>query len=139
MIDAPFFKCHPNQWLTGRISFESYDIQGAYWKACCYYWSHECNLSVKMLKKILPEQHQYLIDNDYIKINSDKDINIDWLDKQFNLFKKRRLVNSANGRKGGLAKARNSPSIKKREEKKDPTRSLDSVVELINKTKSNEG
>ena len=135
MIDAPFFKCHPNQWLTGRISFEPLDVQGAFWKLCCYYWSKECKLPISQLKKIIPYHYDYLIENDFIKLVNDE-TNIDWLDKQINEFRKRRNVNAENGRKGGLAKARNSLSIKKRKENtKDPYRCTDSISKLAKEIK----
>jgi hypothetical protein len=119
MIEAPYFKFNPNQWLTGTISFMELDLQGAYIRACCYYWSKNCEVPLEQLKMIIPKHYQQLIDLKLFKI-VDGQIKIKFLDEQYEQFKKRSKINAANGSKGGKAKANatKSPSINKRKDNK---------------------
>ena len=119
MKELPYFKFFPNQWITGSISFMDLELQGAFLKTCCFYWSKECNVPREQLKTIIPRHYVSLLNSKLLKIVDDK-ICIKWLDEQYNEFKKRSKVNAANGRKGGLTKAnaKDSLSIEKREDKK---------------------
>tara|TARA_R110000787_G_scaffold21536_5_gene63647 strand:- start:3259 stop:3693 length:435 start_codon:yes stop_codon:yes gene_type:complete len=119
MKELPYFKFFPNQWITGSISFMDLELQGAFIKTCCFYWSKECNVPREQLKTIIPRHYVSLLNSKLLKIVDDK-ICIKWLDEQYNEFKKRSKVNAANGRKGGLTKAngKDSLSIEKREDKK---------------------
>jgi len=94
------------------------ELQGAFLKTCCFYWSKECNVPRDQLKTIIPKHYMSLINSKLLKIVDDK-ICIKWLDEQYSEFKKRSKINAANGRKGGLnkANAKDSLSIKKRENK----------------------
>jgi len=118
MKELPYFKFFPNQWITGSISFMDLELQGAFLKTCCFYWSKECNVPRDQLKTIIPKHYMSLINSKLLKIVDDK-ICIKWLDEQYSEFKKRSKINAANGRKGGLnkANAKDSLSIKKREDK----------------------
>jgi len=104
MIELPYFKFFPNQWLTGTISFMELDLQGAYIRVCCYYWSKNCEVPLEQLKMIIPNHYQQLIDLKLFKIVKGK-IKIKFLDEQHSQFKTRSQINSQNGRKGGKAKA----------------------------------
>lgn len=119
MIELPYFKFFPNQWLTGTISFMELDLQGAYIRACCYYWSKNCEVPLEQLKMIIPKHYQQLIDLKLFKIVKGQ-IKIKFLDEQYEQFKKRSKINAANGSKGGKAKANatKSPSINKRKDNK---------------------
>lgn len=119
MIEAPYFKFNPNQWLTGTISFMELELQGAYIRTCCYYWSKNCEVPLEQLKMIIPKHYQQLIDLKLFKIVKGQ-IKIKFLDEQYEQFKKRSKINAANGSKGGKAKANatKSPSINKRKDNK---------------------
>jgi hypothetical protein len=119
MIELPYFKFFPNQWLTGTISFMELDLQGAYIRACCYYWSKNCEVPLEQLKIIIPKHYQQLIDLKLFKIVKGQ-IKIKFLDEQYEQFKKRSKINAANGSKGGKAKANatKSLSINKRKDNK---------------------
>ena len=45
MIELPYFKFFPNQWLTGTIAFQEIEVQGAFIRVCCFYWSKGCKVS----------------------------------------------------------------------------------------------
>ncbi len=115
MKELPYFKFYPNQWITGSISFMDLDVQGAFMKVCCYYWSKECNVTRKQIKTLIPKQWSTLLDAELFKIEEEA-ISIKWLDEQY----KQRLVehkrNVSNGKKGGLSRAQ---ALRKEKKRKD--------------------
>ena len=119
MKEFPYIKFNVNQWLTGTIAFQKLDVQGAYMKVCCFYWSKGCNIPREHLKSIVPDYYNILLKTNLIKVVDDKII-IEWLDDMYEDNLKRSKINAANGRKGGKAKANatNSLSIKKRKDNK---------------------
>lgn len=108
--ELPFFKFHSNEWLTGDIVFEPYDIQGVFIHVCSTYWSQDCSIDIARLKKRLSnvkeEQWQCLIDNGYIKVNSKGDVSISYLDEQINELGEQHKKKVEAGRKGGLASSK---------------------------------
>ena len=115
MKELPYFKFYPNQWITGSISFMDLDVQGAFMKVCCYYWSKECNVTRKQIKTLIPKQWSALVDAELFKIDEEA-ISIKWLDEQY----QQRLVehkrNVSNGKKGGLSRAQ---ALRKEKKRKD--------------------
>lgn len=105
MKELPYFKFYPAQWITGNISFLSYEEQGAFMKLCCYYWSQECKLSKIQLQRIIPESYKTLLEFNLIKIDDELNIIISWLDEQHKERKKQHKINVKNGRKGGKISA----------------------------------
>ena len=108
--ELPFFKFHSNEWLTGDIVFEAYDIQGVFVHVCSTYWSQDCSIALARLKKRLSnvkeEQWQCLIDGGYIKVNSKGDVYISFLDEQINELGDQHKKKVDAGRKGGLSKGK---------------------------------
>lgn len=108
--ELPFYKFHSNEWLTGDITFEPYDIQGVFIHVCATYWSQDCSIALARLKKRLSnvneEQWKCLIDNGYIKVNSKGDVSISFLDEQINELGDQHKKKVEAGRKGGLAKGK---------------------------------
>jgi len=115
--ELPFYKFHSNEWLTGDITFEPYDIQGVFIHVCATYWSQDCSIALARLKKRLSNvkegQWQCLIDSGYIKVNSKGDISISFLDEQINELGEQHKKKVEAGRKGGLAKGKQRSSIAK--------------------------
>jgi len=105
MKELPYFKFYPNQWITGSIIFMDLDVQGAFMKICCYYWSKECNVSRDQVKTLVPHQWSKLLDSELLKIEDDN-IRIKWLDEQYKERLKEHKRNVSNGRKGGLSRAK---------------------------------
>lgn len=104
--ELPFFKFTSNEWLTGDINFESFEIQGLFISVCSTYWSKDCNITLTKLKQRLSnassEMWQSLIDGGYIKVEKDI-VRISFLDEQmFELSEQHRKKVEA-GRKGGKA------------------------------------
>jgi len=108
--ELPFYKFHSNEWLTGDITFEPYDIQGVFIHVCATYWSQDCSIALARLKKRLSNvnegQWQCLIDNSYIKVNSKGDVSISFLDEQINELGEQHKKKVEAGRKGGLARGK---------------------------------
>ena len=127
MKELPYFKFYPNQWITGSIMFMKLDVQGAFMKICCYYWSKECNVSREQIKSLVPDHWSKLLDSQLLKIDKDK-IRIKWLDEQYAERLKEHKRNVSNGRKGGLSRAK---ALRKEEIRKDKYKS-DNVLAVNN-------
>lgn len=115
--ELPFFKFHSNEWLTGDITFEPYDIQGIFIHVCSTYWSQDCSITLARLKKRLSnvkeENWITLIDSGYIKISKKDEVSISFLDEQINELAEQRKKKVEAGRKGGLAKRKQRLSTTK--------------------------
>ena len=116
MKELPYFKFFPNQWITGSVMFMDLDVQGAFMKICCYYWSKECNVSIEQIKLLVPDHWSKLFDSQLVKIDNVM-IKIKWLDEQYAERLKEHKRNVSNGRKGGLSRAKALRKEKKREDK----------------------
>jgi len=132
MKELPYFKFYPNQWITGSIMFMDLDVQGAFMKICCYYWSKECKVSREQIKSLVPDHWSKLLDSQLLKIDNDK-IKIKWLDEQYAERLKEHKRNVSNGRKGGLsrAKALRKDNIIKDKYKGDNVLAVDNEVQKI--------
>lgn len=127
MKELPYFKFYPNQWITGSIMFMDLDVQGAFMKICCYYWSKECNVSRDQIELLIPDHCSKLIDSQLLKIHNDK-IKIKWLDEQYEERKEAHVKRVNAGRKGGKTTQNKQSSSnaqalrkdKKRKDNKDP-------------------
>jgi len=115
MKELPYFKFYPNQWITGSISFMDLDVQGAFMKVCCYYWSKECKVSRKQIKTLIPKQWSALLDAELFKIDNET-ISIKWLDEQHQQRLLEHKRNVSNGKKGGLSRAQ---ALRKEKKRKD--------------------
>lgn len=104
--ELPFFKFTANEWLTGDIYFEDFDIQGLFSSVCATYWSKDCNITLTKLKQRLSNakanQWQRLVDGGYIKVDDDN-VSISFLDEQIQELSAQRMKKVEAGRKGGKA------------------------------------
>lgn len=135
MKELPYFKFYPNQWITGSISFMDLDVQGAFLKVCCYYWSKECEVTRNQIKSLIPKQWSLLLDCELFKIEDDN-IKIKWLDEQHKERLAEHKRNVANGRKGGLSTAKALRKDKIRKDNYDNDNLLkvnDEVKKLLEK------
>jgi hypothetical protein len=124
--ELPFFKFNATEWITGNISYESFELQGAFISVCAEYWNRNNDLSIDEAKLRLRNATivEILIEKNYLKTKKNK-IVISFLDKEQKEIESKRLKLSESGRKGGLSKAKASlkqcSSIKEvdKEEEKD--------------------
>lgn len=136
--ELPYFKFIANEWLTGDIAFEEYDVQGLFIIVCSTYWNRDCSITLAMLKQRLSnareELWQCLIDGGYITVKGNQ-ISIKFLDEQFSDLKQAHDKRVNAGRKGGNAKAmlEQSPSILDKEEDTDTIAiNSENTIELRN-------
>ncbi len=104
--EIPYFKFYPNDWTSGDITLESYELQGIFINITAYYWSKECDLTLVNLKKRFrgfEDKIDELITNKIIKLRGDSII-ISFLDEQLSSKELQNAVNKMNGRKGGRPK-----------------------------------
>jgi hypothetical protein len=124
--ELPFFKFNATEWITGNISYEPFELQGAFISVCAEYWNRNNDLSIDEAKLRLRNATivEILIEKNYLKTKKNK-IVISFLDKERKEIESKRLKLSESGRKGGLSKAKASlkqgSSIKEvdKEEEKD--------------------
>ena len=111
--ELPFYKFTANEWLTGDICFESFDVQGLFISVCATYWSKDCSITLSRLKQRLSnaseEQWQCLIDGGYIKVDKDN-VSISFLDEQMSELSEQHRKKVEAGRKGGEASAKQRSS-----------------------------
>jgi|TARA_R100001530_G_C4313079_1_gene153601 hypothetical protein len=115
--ELPWYKFYPTEWLFGRISHESNDLQISFLKTCCFYWQRDCDLDLDYLllyinKEVIHELHK----KNYIIYNKKSNrIKIKFLDKQSKERTEKKSKRVESGRKGGLKSA----SMRKRKTYED--------------------
>jgi hypothetical protein len=107
--ELPFFKFNATEWITGNISYESFEMQGAFISVCAEYWNRNNNLTIDEAKLRLRNASivDLLIEKNYLKTKKNK-IVITFLDKEREDIESKRLKLSESGRKGGLSRAKAS-------------------------------
>lgn len=122
--ELPFFKFNATEWITGNISYESFDLQGAFISVCAEYWNRNNCLTIAEAKLRLRNSDlvDKLIEKKYIKTKKEK-IVISFLDTEQSEISAKRLKLSESGRKGGLSRAKASlkqgSSIKEEDKEED--------------------
>jgi hypothetical protein len=122
--ELPFFKFNATEWITGNISYESFELQGAFIRVCAEYWNRSNNLNIEEAKLRLRNSEivDTLIEKQYLKTKKNK-IVISFLDVERIEIEAKRLKLSESGRKGGLSKAKASlkqgSSIKEEDKDKE--------------------
>ena len=107
--ELPFFKFNATEWITGNISYEPFELQGAFISVCAEYWNRNNNLTIDEAKLRLRNAAivDILIEKNYLKTKKNK-IVITFLDKEREEIESKRLKLSESGRKGGLSRAKAS-------------------------------
>lgn len=101
----PYFKFFPSEWMVGDIVYESFEVQGLFINICALYWQRDGVLTIDEVQKRykMPVALPSLTDR-FIFVK-DGNISIKFLDEQLVERGHISTVNSANGKKGGEAKA----------------------------------
>ena len=85
--ELPYYRFNPDEYLTGDITFESYECQGVFKLACCFYWKSDCDITLQKLFKRIPNAEHLLkklIESKIIKHFEESDkIKINFLHKQY--------------------------------------------------------
>lgn len=112
--ELPYFKFNSSEWISGEITLEPLDVQGAFINICAYYWFKSGSITLTEINRRLKLKQatiNRLLDGNHIKLNGDL-IEITFLREQFDergMISKR---NSANGKKGGAPKGNKNAKIK---------------------------
>ena len=135
--ELPFFKFNATEWITGNISYESFELQGAFISVCAEYWNRNNDLSIDEAKLRLRNATivEILIEKNYLKTKKNK-IVISFLDKERKEIESKRLKLSESGRKGGLSKAKatlkqGSSIIDKEEDKEEDDINYQALLDLL--------
>ena len=107
--ELPFFKFNATEWITGNISYESFEMQGAFISVCAEYWNRNNCLTIEEAKLRLRNSEivDKLIEKNYLKTKKNNLV-ISFLDLERKEITAKRLKLSESGRKGGLSKAKAS-------------------------------
>lgn len=109
--DLPYFKFYCSEWSDGDISLEDMSIQGLFVNVCAYYWSNECKLTLAKCKKkfrqVSEKDFDTLIESGILKIDSEDNLIINFLNEQMNEREEKSKKNSMNGSLGGRPKKAN--------------------------------
>jgi Rps23 Pro-64 3,4-dihydroxylase Tpa1-like proline 4-hydroxylase len=122
--ELPFFKFNATEWITGNISYEPFELQGAFISVCAEYWNRNNCLTIAEAKLRLRNSNlvDMLIEKKYLKTKKEKLV-ISFLDNEREEISAKRLKLSESGRKGGLSKAKASlkqgSSIKEEDKEED--------------------
>lgn len=119
--ELPYFKFYVNEWITGDITLEDYEVQGLFINLCAYYWSKNCNIKYtnakRKFKDAKSESFDALLSAKIIKVDQNDVLIISFLDEQNVDREQLSITNSLNGKKGGAPKgnsnaqkAKNKPS-----------------------------
>lgn len=105
--ELPYYKFYTEEWNNGDIDLESYAVQGVFISICSWYWSRECKVDIKRLRRKFSDavaELETLIEAKIIKVSQNGVVEINFLDEQQSEREKRRERNSINGAKGGRSK-----------------------------------
>ena len=122
--ELPFFKFNATEWITGNISYEPFELQGAFISVCAEYWNRNNCLTIAEAKLRLRNSDliDKLIEKKYLKTKKEKLV-ILFLDNEREEISAKRLKLSESGRKGGLSKAKatlkQGSSIKEEDKEED--------------------
>jgi hypothetical protein len=114
--ELPYFRFTVQEWQNGDIAIESYELKGLFIDVCGFYWMRDCSIDIAMLEKRFKDAKdllKQLIDIDVLKLSNNNQININFLDEQFDLLSEKRLKRQLAGKKGGLAKSSNAKAMLK--------------------------
>jgi len=138
--ELPFFKFNAAEWITGNISYESYELQGAFIKLCAEYWNR--NNKMKLEDAYLRINDRKLVDQllqkSYI-VKKRNAIFISFLDEERESINAKSLKLSRAGRKGGLSKGKATLKHKEVEEEVDKEEEKDKEIKHWNRDIGTDG
>jgi len=132
MKQLPWFKFSPADWMMGRISRQSCEVQVAFLRLCCIYWNAECVMTYEHAELEADGYLEKLIALKMVEVYDDG-IGIKFLDIQFSEGKQKREKMSNAGKVSAerrlnkvapnVEQTLNECSIEKRREEKNKNKS----------------
>lgn len=136
MKQLPWFKFSPADWMMGRISRQSCEVQVAFLRLCCIYWNAECIMTYEHAELEADGYLEKLIALKMVEVYDDG-IGIKFLDIQFSEGQQKREKMSNAGKASAerrfnkvapnVEQTLNECSIEKRREEKNKRREDKSV------------
>jgi len=121
--DLPYFRFTVQEWQNGKISLESYQLQGLFISVCGYYWINEGKVTLSMLEKRFPgdsELMKSLLELGIMKHERRHDkVEIDFLSRQLCELNEIRKARQEAGSRGGKAKAKRKQKSSYKDKDKD--------------------
>jgi hypothetical protein len=137
MKQLPWFKFSPADWMMGRISRQSCEVQVAFLRLCCIYWNAECVMTYEHAELEADGYLEKLIALKMVEVYEDG-IGIKFLDIQFSEGKQKRekMSNAGkvsaerrlNERSTNVQHTLNESSIEKRREEKNKNKRREDSV-----------
>jgi hypothetical protein len=131
MKQLPWFKFSPADWMMGRISRQSCEVQVAFLRLCCIYWNAECEMTVEHAELECDGYFDRLLALKMVEVIGDK-IGIKFLTIQYieGSEKRQKMSNAGkasaqqklNERSTNVQQTFNECSIEKRREEKSRIR-----------------
>lgn len=137
--ELPYFRFTVQDWQNGKIDLERFELKGIFIDLCGYYWINDCHLTLAMLHKKFSNAKALvneLIELGIIKHENRHDkVEIDFLNKQYDLLSEKRKLRQSAGSKGGNAKAmlkqKGSYKDKDKDNNKDKDNRFDFKLSLL--------
>lgn len=127
--ELPYFRFTAFEWLNDDISLESYELKGLFIDVCAYYWFKDCSITTAILAKRFINETKLLnklLQINVIKVDKNRNIDILFLNEQYDILSNKRKQRQIAGKKGGKqkssnakAKAKQNPSYKDKYNNKD--------------------
>lgn len=132
--ELPYFRFTVQDWQNGKISLESFELQGLFISVCGYYWINDCSITLTMLQKKFSNAKDLLkalIDLSIIKHENRHDkVEIDFLNIQYDLLSEKRKLRQSAGSKGGNAKAKLKQKDSYKDNNKDKDKDKDNILNI---------
>lgn len=97
MKQLPWFKFSPADWMMGRISRQSCEVQVAFLRLCCIYWNAECEMTVEHAELECDGYFERLVALKMVEVIGDK-IGIKFLNIQYEEGREKRQKMSNAGK-----------------------------------------
>jgi len=128
--ELPYFRFTAQEWLNDDISFLPYNAQGLFINICSMYWIRDCSITLAMLEQRYNDAKdtlKLLLESEILKHDKTTDeINILFLDEQFDLLSDSRKRRQDAGSKGGKQRSSNAKAmLKQRSSYKDKDKDKD--------------
>lgn len=120
--ELPYFKFNAAEWISGPITLEDLNTQGAFINICAFYWFKSGSLTLSEIKRRLKLKQatiDKLVSGNHIKLDGD-DVNISFLSQQFEERGHISKRNSENGKKGGAPKGNSNAKIEEKNNREQP-------------------